>query len=259
MTEIEQAKIIELVLRELERTPNGKTRKPKILAVFCGGLIGLEESVEGLKKLVQEGAIIDCVMTKAAELIIGADKIRSFAFEGEIFSDSDLNDAKKIVENADILTIPLLTFNTAAKIANGISDNLATFSVMLALLMGKPVIASTDACNLSHGMRLNMGHTKAKSYYSSILRDNVDKLGETGIALTNSAKLPSLVESYMGDAIEKSEPCECRRVFERRILSLADLEGLTGDTLFVGKNTLLTPSARDKANEMKIRVIVNSD
>ena len=258
MTDIEKEKLINMVLAEIaKQSQNDKTVSKKILAVFSGGMIGLDDVLKQMQQLQQKGYQIEAVLTPNGKTVIGKEKLQYSLGPISIYDDSqDFNKLINIMAESDAVLIPVMTINTAAKVVNGIADNLATTLIMISLLSGKPVIGVRDACDLRHLRRDGMGHNKAAQAYQAMLASNVERLNDYGMELCGAQDLVSTVRRSLGNqTIVHSREKECQQVFEKQILSVADLPN-TSCKISVSPRTIITPAAKDVIKERGIEVII---
>jgi len=258
MTDIEQEKLINMVLAELaKQSQNHKPVTKKILAVFSGGMIGLDDVLKQMQQLQQEGYQIEAVLTPNGKTVIGKQKLQYSLGPISIYDDSeDFNKLINLLTDSDAVLIPVMTINTAAKVVNGIADNLATTLIMISLLSGKPVIGVRDACDLRHLSREGMGHNKAALAYKAMLVSNVERLKDYGMELCGSQDLFGTVQRSLGDQnMVHSTEKECQQVYEKQILSVADLPN-TSSKISISPRTIITPAAKDAIKERGIEIII---
>ncbi len=258
MTDVEKEGIIKMVLAELaKQSQNHKPVTKKILAVFSGGIIGLDDVLKQMQQLQEDGYQFSAVLTPNGKTVIGQQKLQNSLGLIPVYDDSeDFNKLIKLLEDSDAILIPVMTMNTAAKVVNGIADNFATTLIMESLLSGKPVIAVQDACNLLHLSRKGMGHNKATRAYNALLLANVEKLTEFGMELCDAIDLLDTVRNYLGDnTMVSSTEKEYQGVFDKPIFSLADLPNI-GGKISISRRTIITPAAKDAIKERDIEIII---
>jgi hypothetical protein len=83
-------------------------------------------------------------LTSSAAAILGEGKIREVG-ANQVILPGVFADAPALVKAHDLVLIPTLSMNLAAKLALGQFDSLLTTLALGALLAGKPVVASTRA------------------------------------------------------------------------------------------------------------------
>ncbi|WP_406678361.1 flavoprotein [Neomoorella carbonis] len=247
-------KVVEEVIKRL------KVGDRRILALFCGGTIGAEEGRSELKKLVTAGYKVRIVFTPAAEKVLGEEWVRSELGNTEIITETDRRSASELLKETDIILVPVLTLNSAAKVAHGIADTLVTTLIMSSLLSGKCVVAARNACDLNNPIRAKLGMNRGNAAYQRLFADCLTRLEQYGIRLVDIQNLAAVVEgevesSQFADGREAVKAADRGLVFSGRILSRADVATWTEPILKVTDGTLITPLARDVARDRGIEII----
>lgn len=243
-------KLIQLVIEEISKKddtliPSGHLKK--VVAVFTGGIIGLDDAFDQLQELQKKGYLIEVIFTTNGERIIGVDKITEMLGDVRVYIDEkDFMHSSKIYQEADALIIPVLTTNTLGKIVHGITDNIATLVISQFLLSGKQVIAASDACDLDHPYRREVGMNKGTRAYRQIFYDHIKELKEFGVVVCS---VKNLMSHFVDKEVSKYEMCS----FSDKVLSVANLEGIEG-TIIVGKDTIITPAAQDMIKEKDLKI-----
>ncbi|MEA4924391.1 MAG: flavoprotein [Syntrophomonadaceae bacterium] len=256
MTEIDKEKLITLVLAELAKQ-SSQPAAQKILAVFSGGMIGLETVLAQMQQLQQAGYQFEIVLTPNATTVIAPQSLRQSLGPVPVHGESDdFHQITRVLAECDAVLIPVMTMNTAAKVVNGISDNLATTLIMIALLSGKSIIGVKDACDPRNQCREQMGHNKAAQAYRALLTANIERLKDYGMELCDSKDLAITVQHHLNKptAMDAVIP-ENQPAFTGKILSVADLPG-TSSTITVSPRTIITPAAKDAIKERGIEVVI---
>jgi phosphopantothenoylcysteine decarboxylase / phosphopantothenate---cysteine ligase len=118
----------------------------RIVLGVCGGIAAYKVA-DLASKLTQAGALVDTVLTAAAQNFLGP-----VTFAGvtgrKIFTDADLWDHTAHVphvalgQQADLVIIAPATANTLAKLAHGIADNMVSIVALAArcLLLVAPAM-----------------------------------------------------------------------------------------------------------------------
>lgn len=140
---IEESIIDYIVEKVVEKIIN---RSKRGLILFTGATIGYIQSIESINKLKIDGWELDVVMSKSAQEVLTVDSVKKAIGVSNIITNEDGSVIKELLERNSVIVIPTLTINSAAKIANCISDTLVTNIVSKALISGKPVVASINGC-----------------------------------------------------------------------------------------------------------------
>ena len=118
----------------------------KATVLFSGALIGYKDAVTSLNELKKDGWTLTAVLSKAAGEVITEERIRNDIGPDAIYVEGAPVNGRQIVDDSQFVIIPSLTINTAAKVANCISDNLLTNMISRAMATGKPIVAAIDGC-----------------------------------------------------------------------------------------------------------------
>tara|TARA_B100000676_G_scaffold49058_1_gene48100 strand:+ start:7535 stop:8740 length:1206 start_codon:yes stop_codon:yes gene_type:complete len=109
------------------------TNKRIVLGVT--GSIACYKALELASKLVQNGALVDTIMTKSSQEFLTPLAFKSITHRDVLTNMYDINSEFAInhvglAESADIIVIAPATANTIAKISNGMSDDSLTTTVL---------------------------------------------------------------------------------------------------------------------------------
>ena len=273
---IEESIIDYIVEKVVEKIIN---RSKRGLILFTGATIGYSQSIESINKLKRDGWEFDVVMSKSAQEVITVDSIKKAIGVSNIITNENGSVIKELLQRNNVIVIPTLTINSAAKIANCISDTLVTNIVSKALMSGKPIVASINGCcpdnkerreiygdNLSdfHKKRLSNNLEILRSYNiklssSENLYKNVNKVLLKSFNLYKSNKFINEVYVSNGDKVVSSnaEPKTVDDIssirLNKKVLSRKDIwDNKKFSTIFIKKNTLITDLARDEAQRLNI-------
>ncbi len=105
--------------------------KGKNIVLGVTGGIAVYKVADLVSRLIKEGAIVDVIMTEAAQEFVSALTFQTMAQSKvhiDMFKNLDAIDVEHIslAKKADVIVIAPATANTMAKIANGFADNLLT-------------------------------------------------------------------------------------------------------------------------------------
>ena len=125
--------------------PDGK----KALVILTGGNSRLDEVYAQIGRISERGSSTTIYLSPSAERILGVPSVRRAAPEARIVREGEL---WEILEEVDVIYLPNLTLNTAAKIAHMMADDLSNTLAIFGLMKGIPVVAARDSiicCELS--------------------------------------------------------------------------------------------------------------
>lgn len=259
-------KLVELVTAEVLRRlqqPQGQQALPaaaspqQALVIFTGGSIGLEPGLEELQTLQSQGIAYTVVLSKAAETIVGESWIKE-----KLGNDIPVVTASspypgKYLRQADIVLVPVLTQNTAAKLAHTLADTLVTTLILQALMLGKPVIAAKNAADPQDGWRIQKSMNQMSPALYAALENNLKKIESYGITLTPVAQLAAAAQQLLGKSAAAVTaavlPAAKKQVLDAAFFRQAANSGTTA--VRVARGSIITPLARDVAGECHIELI----
>ncbi|MGE5577430.1 MAG: flavoprotein [Syntrophothermus sp.] len=289
--------VLDQTLRQLEASgATGGYPAGRLLAVMTGGEAGQAEALAFLGRLREAGWKVALVLSKAAARLVDQDRLREELRLSRIIVDGDESSSSAIAtllrEHQEIV-VPVLTANTAAKLAAGIHDTLPAILIWHGLLAGKRVTAARNAADphdpsflgqIFHGTgrALNGGPDPGKPNAAVVKRmeENLKILASYGVRLVDVAELPGLFTGEPASPEEedgtprspgvlKGIPAESSAA-SRKVITRAEVEALAckgavagagggGSAgkeieLVVEPGTIVTPLARDVARERGITI-----
>jgi hypothetical protein len=270
---VDNEKLVELVVAEVLRrirqvsgeAPGQTTaQKYNVLAVFTGGSIGLETSLEELKTLQANGSDLTVVLSQAAETIVGENWIKEkLGQEVRVFTSQSPYPGKYL-RMADIVLVPVLTQNTAAKLAYTLADTMVCTLIMQALMLGKHVIAAANAADPRDGWRIEKNMGQLSPALCEALENNLKKIAAYGIKLipvnqlAASAKKLLIRDGSDDTSANANVPAAAANNVKRQVLDAAAVRGAVQGgmkTLRVAQGTIITPLARDVARECHVDIV----
>lgn len=174
MTETEVRALIRQTIAELLRPP-----QLRVLVVFTGGLLGFDDAIESLRALKATGAQLDYLQTSSAVRILDQARIASLGMR-EV--------SQRMVESHDMLVLPTLTSNIAAKAAYGIADCLVSNLFAEFVMSNRVVVASRSAVNPDGADKLGWFPTMPPGY-ADLLRANLTALASFGVRVVDAKAL----------------------------------------------------------------------
>jgi len=115
------------------------------LILLCGGNREIPEVLRQIEKISKSHSKIYVVMTHAAIKIVGVPEIRKASDGGTIITEYSAEYFENILGSCDIIYVPILSLNTASKVATLNADSLGTITMVFGLMYGKTVIAARNS------------------------------------------------------------------------------------------------------------------
>lgn len=261
---MDKEKLVELVTAEVIRQLGHQAKLaiqdnqtlPKILAVFTGGTIGLENGLAQLQYL-QASAEVIVALSPAAEQVAGIARLRE-----KLGADIQIITAQspypgELLQDIELLVIPVLTQNTAAKLAYTLADTFVTTLIMQALLQGKPVLAVPDAADPHNEKRAQYQTAKPAPTLVSALHGNLKKIETFGITFVSARQLAAEAKRRIQQQ-DKADipPAIIKSVIDAEAVRLAAKSG--AKTFTVTQGNIITPLARDVARDCHIEFVVGA-
>ncbi|EGO64747.1 flavoprotein [Acetonema longum] len=237
------------VMKRLQAVPSSR-RRHKALAVFTGGGIGLEPALNQLQRLQDQGIVFTAVLSRPAEQVVGSRRLREALGEDLEIIDSQSPYPGRQLREAAVILVPVLTQNTAAKLALTLSDTLASTVVLQALMLGKPVLAAQNAADPRDAWRVKEQIGEASPALRQALETNLKKIAGFGVRLMPVEQLMQETCKIL-ERTERREPAaaaaaKCGLIDAAAVQAAAS----RGETVIIAPaRALVTPLARDLARE----------
>lgn len=252
------------VLKRLEQAqsadghPAAGAKRHKVLAIFTGGAVGLDQALTELGAIQGLNAEIAVVLSPAAEEIVGVDRIKeALGADIDIIIDRSPY-LGNVLREADAVLVPVLTQNTAAKIAHTFTDSLASALILQALLLGKPVIAAANAADPGYGRPAEAYGAQVAPALRQALKSNLQKVYDYGIQVVDVGCLAAAAAKLLAPAAvrAKTPAVPGKKLLDAAAVKDAAMNGLK--SLTVQPGTLVTPLAVDIASEYAVELIMLS-
>jgi hypothetical protein len=250
----------------------------RAVVLFTGGVIGYGEAVNSLKALKEDGWKFNVVLSRAASEVLTKERIENDIDPEAIYVEGAPVDGRQLVRDAQYVIVPVLTINTAAKLANCIYDNLITNMIFNAMTSGKPVIAAIDACCPDNKVREKIGFNITDKHKAK-LRSNLVELVTYGMNLTTAENLAGKIDKvfcsdfglvfddpYEDDPFDEDAPaCRCAKScapapaevrIDKKVVGRTDIMEHAGSSIIiVNKDAIVTGLAKDEASTRCIKII----
>ncbi len=247
--------IVEEVLRRLQK----KLKKATVL--FTGGSYGFPDALEQLKLLQADDWDLNILLSNHAEYVLTPQLIREQLGNAKVYVEKDVMELSPFYGEVSALIVPTLTLNTAAKIALGIADNMATNLASHMLMSGIPVIAAKDACDMQNPIRAQLGLDKASQTYDAKMGEHLSTLESYGVKLVKAKELYETVQRIVFPFSNqaKAVPAPAKKIydFKKKVLTRNDvIEAKQKERILrIPQTTILSPLAFETAKEFGVEII----
>lgn len=272
---VDQALLDKIVARVLALLAGGpvNTSRRNVLLLFSGASTGYVVGMEAIRRLTSAQHALTVVMTPAAHQIITPEKVRQ-AGAPTIVGPGEWADAPGLVKQAELVLIPTLSMNLAARLALGLMDSLITTLALGSLMAGKHVVAVQDGADPYGNAGLVFGATETSApllrttlagHLSTLAAYGIELVGEGEFLFTVEQRLlaPPAAPSVAGNGL--AEPARSHSGLPRagfrsnghraNFVTARDLQALpAGSALHLPTGSRLTPQAQDVARRLNLTV-----
>lgn len=239
---------------ETTREENIAKNRKKILVIFTGGTSGLAEGLAAVKRLQGLPAAVSIALSPEAQRIIGEDRIKEYlGREVALYTARD-QFPWEVLQEADLVMVPVLTRNTAAKIACTITDSLASTLIMQGLMLGKPVLAAEDSAHPRNVWPGNCPMGSKCAPLMQALQENLKRVRQFGVQLVQAAALGEEALQLL-QCVKKQRSGETPG--KKSLISVETIRQAAGSgkIVHVPPGAIVTPLSRDVAQELGVRII----
>ncbi|MDW7671456.1 MAG: hypothetical protein SCK57_01890 [Bacillota bacterium] len=240
-------------LPEPAKSAKSSQNGPRLLIVFSGNPIGLDQVMMDLMECKKRGWIFDLAFSANAESLMDTDRIIRQLGAAQIIG-RDMRDLKNYSMNhlTGVLA-PLVTQNTARKLMMGIQDGLVPNLLWQALWDGIPVYMDLESLLTYHGRQTKNQHL------ARMMKQTMNTLLEMGVIMV---KRPAEILVGNTDGIKQQSnqlkpssaadgTAQKSVITEQDILAHANGQ----NTLNIPTGAIVTPLAKDTAAAHGIRLI----
>jgi len=263
MDEARIRQLIEAEVRKLlrqgapEPAPSGREVAASgrlLLAVFCGAKAALPTALAQTRQLAGAGFTITAVLSPAAGAVVGEGTIRSAVELAGVVRAGAEADLMKLSAAAEAAVVPVLSRNTAAKLAAGITDTVAASAIMYALAQGKPVVAARNGADPDDPECFCSGLPTMPTALRRELLAHLDALASYGVTLVDANDLAAEVLRRLSASAARASG-DRRLITERDVMEAAE----AGRDIVLSRGTIITPAARDAALRRGVRIVEPGD
>lgn len=202
MERAELERIVREVVAELLARRQEAQRPRRVLALFSGASTGYLVGMEAIHGLAAAGHKVTAVLSPAASHVIGVDKVEAAGAHFVVKPGSWVC-APDVINRSDLILVPTVTMNLAARLAAGLMDSLLSTLILGGLLAGKPVLAVRDGADPygNGGLVFGESHATAPALRRQLSR-NLETLATYGITLVGEKEfLPAMWRLLEGSAV----------------------------------------------------------
>lgn len=268
---VDRARLIEIVKQVIAEL-RAKAPAQNVLMLFSGASTGFVAGMETIKLLAGRGHELTVVFTPSAVNIITPEQAQRAGAKNIILPNTWL-DAPGVARQTDLVLVPTLSMNTAARLAQGLMDTLISTLVLGSLLAGKRVIAIRDGADpYGNGGRVFGAQPGVATPLKDTMAKNLDTLATFGIELVGEPDFLATVEArLLGLSVQSTPPDSPQTMAVSSpviplvssggtpIITHSDLLTLPAcASISVPPGARFTPLARETANRLKLKIVFES-
>lgn len=236
--------------------------KKRVLMLFSGASTGYVVGMDTIRMLTQANHDLTVFMTASAMHVVGEENVLQ-AGAKEIITPNQWVNTPGLVRDTDLVLVPTLSMNTAARLALGLMDSLFSTLVLGALLADKPVIAICDGADpYGNGGLIFSDNFDGSPALRAKMVENLSTLIDYGVHLVDEERfVPQVIRQMLADTSQPpSRPTlPAVRISDNgrsAILTESDLFSYRpGTTVHIPAHTRLTPLAQDSAQKRNLTLV----
>lgn len=232
----------------LEVTPPKAVKNDtRLLFVFTGSDLGLEESLKETMNLSSLGYTIDVALSESAEAMFTVDKFKCLNARN-IYTAKDKKDYYEILNNVDGVVVPVSTQNTAIKLSLGLQDSFISMLLWQTLWQGMTLFMNMDYMTTHRGVE-----AKSKMLLQ-MMSGYVDKLKRLGVKPVSTLNLSKTIHGSF--TTEKNSSVSLEGTSEKVVITEKDiLKRSAGETINVPTRAIITSLAIEAAKNLSINIV----
>lgn len=238
--------IVNEILRRLQIS-NQPIVTGQILAL-CGETIsGWREGIHQLRRLEKSGYDIRKAYSPRVMLLYQKLQGTAEAIDKPDFSEEDYWRAEEILDETDLVVLPVLPVNVISKVMAGFQEDLIQTLLAESLYRGTPIIAGEKYSPNDNG-----------GYLAGILRGRIEEFQQAGgivVPVKELADRAALMLSPSRFGMEADEAAPNGERYASRILCREDLAKIVGKKILLDDDTIVSPEVMDIAREDGIELI----
>lgn len=238
--------IVNEILRRM-RVPAQPAVTGQILAL-CGETVGgWREGIHQLRRLERSGIEVRRAYSPRVMLLYQKRRGTAEAIEEPDFSEDDYWRAEEILDETDLVVLPVLPINAVSKVMAGFQEDLMQTLLAGSLYRGVPTIAGEKTLPGRGG------------FFARILRERIEEFQNAGGIIVPVKELAdrALLELSPGrfDGFAVNEDPLKGEQYSGRLLCREDLSRISGRRILLDDGTIVSPEVLDIAREEGIELI----
>jgi hypothetical protein len=222
---------------------------PKFLVIFTGSNVGLNKRLEELVKLRERGCSFDVAYSGSALQILDTASINSYLKPDSTYGPDDRLIYERIIDSVQGIIAPVVTQNTAVKLALGIQDDFIPMILWRSLWLDKPIFMDIE------GVLKHIGEMAKRPALEKVMIEYGQKLKSMGVKfIDNGNYIDEITKSFFGN---KEASYGDNKAIDKMVLTEKDVRenNLNTKEIIVPIKAIVTPSAYDAAKERGIKII----
>jgi ethanolamine utilization protein len=227
---------------------NNQGNGERVLVVFTGSNIYLDNKIEEIRVLKNKGMKISLGFSFMAEQILDTQKITNILSPNNIYKEQDIVKLKEITRNYSALISPNITINTISKISLGMIDSFIPNLIWTFMYQGKNVYIDFE------GIRNYLGEKTNNKEILNQINTHIETVKKMGAIEIEDNKYTDNIVIGVKDENIKLNP-RSQENTDKKVITEKDILNISSNSnLVLPKGTIITHLARDKALAKNIKI-----
>lgn len=238
------------VLANITKKVSGKNvsnSMNKALIVFTGSNIELNERIDELKELRNGDVGLSLAFSFMAERILDMDYITNSLNPIVVYKENDVFQLEDLVKEYDYIIGPNITTNTLSKVSLGMVDSFISNIIWTYLYKEKPVYLDFSS------IKNYLGSPSNNKAINNVIDSHIKTLKDMGVIELEPRMYLKKIANVK-DFNNRKEKIKVNSDF-KKVITENDLNDIQkGESLILPKGTIITPLAKDKVNQLGIKL-----
>lgn len=227
---------------------NNQGNGERVLVVFTGSDIYLDNKIEEIRGLKNKGMKISLGFSFMAEQILDTEKIINTLTPVKIYREQDIVKLREIPRNYSALISPNITINTISKISLGMIDSFIPNLIWTFMYQGKNVYMDFE------GIRNYLGEKTNNKEILNQINIHIETVKKMGAIEIEDNKYTDNIVIGVNDENVKLNP-RLQENTDKKVITEKDILNISSNSnLILPKGTIITHLARDKALAKNIKI-----